>query len=110
MNTANLWSTDKVISSSKFTIKNTWSWSCTNKPVELWHTEYMSSATTWDNQPKKIRTLDTVNDAKGWGSDCPAGNLAFDATAAAKDAAKGHWNTITLALKASNESDVYGWK
>ncbi|MEU2022568.1 VCBS repeat-containing protein [Streptomyces sp. NPDC016469] len=110
MKTGNLWSTDKVISSSKFTIKNTWSWSCTKKPIELWHTEYMSSATTWDHQPTKIRTLDTVTDAKGWGSDCPGGNLAFDATAAAKDAAVGHWNTITLALKASDESDVYGWK
>ncbi|WP_405895235.1 FG-GAP-like repeat-containing protein (plasmid) [Streptomyces sp. NBC_01527] len=110
MNTGNLWSTDKVISSSKFTIKNTWSWSCTEKPIELWHTEYMSSATTWSNQPTKIRTLDSVTDAKGYGSSCPAGNLAFDATAATKDAVNGHWNTITLALKAGSETDVYGWK
>ncbi|MFJ4912467.1 FG-GAP-like repeat-containing protein [Streptomyces sp. NPDC088726] len=110
MNTGNLWSTDKVISSSKFTIKNTWSWSCTKKPIELWHTEYMSSATTWNHQPKKIRTLDTVTDSKGWGSDCPAGKLAFDTTPAAEDAAKGHWNTITLALKAGSETDVFGWK
>ncbi|MEU3227538.1 FG-GAP-like repeat-containing protein [Streptomyces sp. NPDC006976] len=110
MNTGNLWSTDKVISSSKFTIKNTWSWSCTKKPIELWHTEYMSSATTWNHQPTKIRTLDTVTDSKGYGSGCPAGNLAFDTTAAAKDAVKGHWNTITLALKAGSETDVFGWK
>lgn len=110
MNTGNLWSTDKVISSSTFTIKNTWSWSCTKKPIELWHTAYMSSATTWNNQPEKIRTLDSVNDANGWGPACPAAKIAFDTTPAAKDAAEGHWNTITLALKAGSESDVFGWK
>ncbi|WP_343238977.1 FG-GAP-like repeat-containing protein [Streptomyces sp. SID9124] len=110
MNTGNLWSTDKVISSSKFTIKNTWSWSCTKKPIELWHTGNMSSATTWNNQPRKIRTLDTVTDSNGYDPSCPAGNLAFDATPAAKDAVNDHLNTITVALKASSETDVFGWK
>lgn len=110
MNTKNLWSTNKQVIKSTFRIKNTWSWSCTKKPVELWHTRHMDSSTTWNNRPEKLRTLDSVTDAKGWGSACPAGNLAFDATAAAKDAAAGHWDTITMALKATDEEDVYGWK
>ncbi|MGE6736461.1 FG-GAP repeat domain-containing protein, partial [Streptomyces sp. NPDC059900] len=110
MNTKNLWSTKKQVIKSTFRIKNTWSWSCTSKPVNLYRTATIGSSTTWNNQPDKREKLDTVNDSKGWGSNCPAGNLAFDTTAAAKDAAAGKWNTISLLLQADNESDVFGWK
>ncbi|MGI5440441.1 FG-GAP-like repeat-containing protein [Streptomyces shenzhenensis] len=110
MNTKNLWSTNKKIIKSTFRIKNTWSWSCRATPVELWRTGLISSSTTWNNRPSRAEWLATVTDAKGWSSDCAAGNLAFDATAGAKDAAASKWNTLTLELAASNESDVYGWK
>ncbi|MDW8805671.1 FG-GAP-like repeat-containing protein [Streptomyces scabiei] len=110
MNTKNLWSTNKQVLKSTFRIKNTWSWSCTAKPVQLWRTAAIGSSTTWNNRPDRREQMDSVNDAKGWSSSCPAGNLAFDITRGAKDAAAGKWNTITLELAASNESDVYGWK
>lgn len=110
MNTKNLWSTNKQVLKSTFRIKNTWSWSCTAKPVELWRTNAISSSTTWNNRPARHEQIDTVTDAKGWSSDCPAGNLAFDTTAGAKDAVASHWITIIFELAASNESDVYGWK
>ncbi|WP_374112809.1 FG-GAP-like repeat-containing protein [Streptomyces sp. MNU89] len=110
MNTKNLWSTDKVVSKSTFRIKNTWSWSCTAKPIELWRTAAIGSSTTWNNRPTRREKMATVTDAKGWSSSCPAGNLAFNVTQAAKDAAASHWNTVTFELAASNESDVYGWK
>lgn len=110
MNTKNLWSTNKQVIDSTFRIKNTWSWSCTHKPVELWRTDAISSSTTWDKRPTRREKLATVDDAKGWGSSCPAGNLAFDVTEGAKDAAAGKWNTLQFELAASNESDVYGWK
>nr|WP_306316679.1 MULTISPECIES: FG-GAP-like repeat-containing protein [unclassified Streptomyces] len=110
MNTKNLWSTNKQVIKSTFRIKNTWSWSCTSKPVDLYRTATIGSSTTWNNQPDKREKLDSVNDSKGWSGDCPAGNLAFDVTGAAKDAAAGKWNTISLLLQANNESDVYGWK
>ncbi|MFM9704023.1 FG-GAP-like repeat-containing protein [Streptomyces galilaeus] len=110
MNTKNLWSTNKQIIQSTFRIKNTWSWSCTAKPVELWRTSAISSSTTWNNRPARAGRLDTVTAAKGWGSACPAANLAFDSTVGAKDAAAHKWSTLTFELAASNESDVYGWK
>lgn len=111
MNATNLWSTNKQIISSTFRIKNTWSWSCTKKPVQLWSTSAINSSTTWNKPPTKRGTvLDTVTDAKGWGSDCPAGNLAFSTTSVAKEAAAAKWQTITLGLYAGNESDVNGWK
>ncbi|MGW7280164.1 VCBS repeat-containing protein [Streptomyces sp. NPDC054844] len=110
MNTKNLWNTNKVITKSTFRIKNTWSWSCTKRTVQLWRTDAISSSTTWNTRPTRRDQMDTVTDAKGWGSSCPAGNLAFNATAGAKDAAAGKWNTLQFELAASSESDVYGWK
>ncbi|WP_109036420.1 FG-GAP repeat domain-containing protein [Streptomyces rubrogriseus] len=110
MNTKKLWDTNKVITKSTFRIKNTWSWSCTKRNVDLWRSDAISSSTTWNSRPTRRQKLSTVDDAKGWGSSCPAGNLAFDTTAGAKDAAAGKWNTLQLELAAANESDVYGWK
>lgn len=110
MNTKNLWSTKKQVIKSTFRIKNTWSWSCTAKPVEVWRTDSIDSSTTWNNRPTRREKLATVTDAKGWSSSCPAGNLAFNVTPGAADAAASKWNTVTFELAASNESDVYGWK
>lgn len=110
MNTKNLWSTNKQVVQSTFRIKNTWSWSCDARRIVLWRTAAISSSTTWNNRPARRQEMGFVDDAKGWGSSCPAGNLAFNVTTGARDAAASKWNTITFELAASNESDVYGWK
>ncbi|MFJ9638579.1 VCBS repeat-containing protein [Streptomyces sp. NPDC101178] len=110
MNTANLWSTKKVVSSSTFRIKNTWSWSCTNRTVEMWETGAITASTTWAEQPDWRKKLDSVNESLGWGPNCPGGNLAFDVTAGAKDVIANKWHTLTLGMRASSESDVFAWK
>lgn len=110
MDTNNLWNTKKQIISSTFRIKNTWSWSCEDRRVETWQTNPISTSTTWNNQPTWARELDWVSDAKGWGPSCPAGNLAFNVTSAAKDAATKKLANITLGMKAASEGDVYAWK
>lgn len=110
MDSDNLWSTKKVISSSTFRIKNSYSYSCTKREVQAWLTSTITSSNTWNNQPSWSRKLDTVSDAKGWSSACPAGNLAFDVTDAAKDAASGHWHNITVGLRATTEGDAYAYK
>ncbi|MER6780100.1 MULTISPECIES: FG-GAP-like repeat-containing protein [unclassified Streptomyces] len=97
------------ITKSTFRIKETWSWSCTATPVELWSTEAISSDTTWNHQPKQRRMLDTVKAAKGR-AECAAGNLEFNATSIAQEAASNGWNSLTLGLYAPNESDQYQWK
>ncbi|MEU5431908.1 VCBS repeat-containing protein [Streptomyces sp. NPDC020719] len=109
MDARNLHDADKQIVKSTFRIKNTHSWSCTKKPVELWDTGTISSATTWNKQPGWSNKLATVTDARGWGTGCPAGNLEFDNTANAKKAQSNKWQTMTLGLRAS-ESDTFGWK
>jgi len=88
----------------------TWSWSCTKKAVELWHTGVISKATTWNKQPAWTEKLDTETVAKGWGSSCPAGGVEFNATAVAVKAAAGKWPNITMGLRATSETDTFAWK
>lgn len=88
----------------------TWSWSCTKKPVELWLTGTISKSTTWNNQPSWATKLDTETVAKGWSTSCPAGGVEFDATGAAVQASEKKWSTITLGLRATSETDTFAWK
>ncbi|WP_051699542.1 FG-GAP-like repeat-containing protein [Streptomyces sp. NRRL F-4474] len=98
------------VSKATFRIKETWSWSCTPKRVELWTTNSISPKTTWNNQPVRRNQLDGFDAAKGWGDACPAGNLEFNATAGVQEAASNGWSSMTVGLYAGNESDVYHWK
>ncbi|MFD5747084.1 VCBS repeat-containing protein [Streptomyces sp. NPDC127033] len=107
MDTRNL--SGKTIVNSTFRIKNTHSWSCTKKPVYLYASNPISSATTWAKQPTLGALLTTVTDAKGWGTGCPAGNLEFGVKGNAVKAAASNWATMTLSLQAST-TDTNGWK
>ncbi|MFI9549904.1 FG-GAP-like repeat-containing protein [Streptomyces sp. NPDC052016] len=100
------------VKNSVFRIRNTWSWSCQSRPVELWHTTGITKKTTWNNQPSKKTTLplDTVDDSKGWSKDCAAGNLEFDTTAKIQEAASKGWSSITFGLYAVDETDTFAWK
>ncbi|MBT2232850.1 DNRLRE domain-containing protein [Nonomuraea sp. NEAU-A123] len=88
----------------------TWSYSCTKKPVEAWSTGAISKTTTWKVQPAWNRILSTVNVAKGWGSACLPGGVEFDVTSMAVEAAAKKWSTMTIGLRATSETDSYGWK
>ncbi|MEU3838423.1 VCBS repeat-containing protein, partial [Streptomyces sp. NPDC028635] len=98
------------VKSSVFRIKNTWSWSCQDRPVELWRVGAISPKTTWNRQPAKYSKIATVNDAKGWSKDCAAGNLEFDATSVMREAASKQWTSVNLGMYASDETDTFGWK
>ncbi|NUP76258.1 MAG: LamG domain-containing protein [Nonomuraea sp.] len=88
----------------------TWSYSCGARAVEAWATNTISKSTTWNNQPKWVRKLSTVNVAKGWGPACLPGGVEFDVTSQVVDAAAGKWPNITVGLRASSETDQYAWK
>ncbi|MEU7099442.1 FG-GAP-like repeat-containing protein [Streptomyces longwoodensis] len=99
------------VKSATFRIRNTWSWSCQARQIQLYEVGDISRKTTWKNQPAKIGSvLDTVNDAKGWGSSCPAGNLELNATSAVRKAAADNASSVTLGMYATDETDTYGWK
>ncbi|MFH8224621.1 FG-GAP-like repeat-containing protein [Streptomyces sp. NPDC018057] len=98
------------VKNSVLRIRNIWSWSCKARPVELWLTSAINNKTTWNHRPQKKVKVYTVNESKGWGKDCAAGNLEFDTTAQIRDAASKGQSIITFGLYASDETDTFGWK
>lgn len=88
----------------------TWSYSCSARKVEAWSTNTISKSTTWNKQPTWVKLLDTVNVAKGWGSACLPGGVEFDVTSQVVDAAAKSWPNITIGIRATSETDNYGWK
>ncbi|WP_256105607.1 VCBS repeat-containing protein [Streptomyces sp. ODS05-4] len=100
---------------AQFQITETHSWSCTAKPVELYLTGGISSATTWNKQPSWSTRQDSKpyahgNEAFG----CPDKAVDFAANDAAKKAAAGKWSNITFGLRAPQSAedgkDEYSWK
>ncbi|MER5218660.1 VCBS repeat-containing protein [Streptomyces sp. NPDC002838] len=100
---------------AQFQITETHSWSCTPKPVELWLTGSISSATTWSKQPSWSTLQDSRNYAHG-NEDYGCANAPVDFTAkdAAVKAAASKWSNITFGLraplKAEENKDQYSWK
>lgn len=100
---------------AQFQITETHSWSCTAKPVELYLTGAISSATTWSNQPSWTVRQDSRNYAHGNESvGCPDKAVDFTAKDAAVKAAAGNWSDITFGLRAPQSAedarDSNSWK
>ncbi|MEV4175439.1 LamG-like jellyroll fold domain-containing protein [Nonomuraea sp. NPDC049709] len=108
MNTAAV--NGKHIIKATFRTYEVHSWSCSARPVELWHTGAIGTGTTWNAQPSWKSRVATVNVAKGYGSSCDEGGVDFNATSIVATAAGGRWPNLTLGLRASSESDKFGWK
>ncbi|WP_168220820.1 LamG domain-containing protein [Streptomyces sp. RFCAC02] len=103
----------KSIVSAEFVVRNTFSFNCTPQEVQLWRTRDVSAGTTWNKQLADgywIDRLHTKDEAHGWGSDCPAGDIEFWAGRAVADAAEAGWSSITLGLRATVESGYTAWK
>ncbi|MFJ6695462.1 FG-GAP repeat domain-containing protein [Streptomyces sp. NPDC091272] len=100
---------------AQFQITETHSWSCTAKPVELYLTGGISSATTWNKQPSWSTRQDSRNYAHGNESyGCPDKAVDFTAKDAAVKAAAAAWTNITFGLRApqsaEDNKDAYSWK
>ncbi|AZM62091.1 MULTISPECIES: LamG-like jellyroll fold domain-containing protein [unclassified Streptomyces] len=102
----------RSILSAEFIVRNTWSASCSARGVQLWRTKGISSSTTWNSQKASGFWIDHLTTSSfAYGHDgCTAKDAEFNVKSAVQQAAKGKWSTMTFGLKASNESDGYGWK
>ncbi|MET9294401.1 LamG-like jellyroll fold domain-containing protein [Streptomyces sp. NPDC003077] len=98
----------KKIVSATFTAYEIWSANCTKKDIGLYRTSGISSGTTWNSKVTWAH-VNTVSAAKGFSSDCPDGDVEFDATSAVAYTAKAKSATTTLGLMAS-EADPIAWK
>ncbi|WP_162467341.1 DNRLRE domain-containing protein [Streptomyces cavernae] len=102
--------TGKQISAAKLNLFEFHSWSCTAKGWEVVATEAASTSTRWTSQPGWGDTYATSTQTKGYSSSCNDGWVGADVTALVKTwAAKGN-ATNSVGLRASDESDPYGWK
>ena len=99
------------ILSSQLNFNEEWSPDCTATGVQLYNSNAISSATTWDNPAalgSQVGATQTV--AHGYNSSCPAAGVPFDISSAMTSAANNKWSNITFGLRASDESDPNGWK
>ncbi|MFJ9259786.1 LamG-like jellyroll fold domain-containing protein [Streptomyces bacillaris] len=102
----------KTVLSAEFVVRNVHSASCSAREVQLWRTKDISSSTTWNTQSPAsfwLKKLAAKSFAHGY-TGCAAKDAEFDVKAAVQEAANGKWSTMTFGLRASNESDRYGWK
>lgn len=97
---------------AEFNALETWSASCTAKPVQAWGTDTVGTGTTWSNQPWWPGTgiaLGTRTVAYGR-SGCPADWVGWDAAPIVNWSVGLGKTATTIMLRAENEADDYGWK
>ncbi|MFF7155353.1 LamG-like jellyroll fold domain-containing protein [Streptomyces sp. NPDC008139] len=115
----------KQVLSAAFWVTEPWAFQCDPRAVDLIRTGNISSSTTWSNQPS-TKTWDTMVDrsvSAGRGSACensePEAAIDFhdnpaesneNLTPTVKSFAAGNFSTLTLMLKAHDESDTSAWK
>lgn len=80
---------------------------CTDEPVDLYEAGYINSSTTWPGPLYGYVDRQSSHAGDQCGG---AGNVVFNAIAAARDAAAGNWSTTTFGLIAPNEGDGNQWK
>ncbi|MFH8350537.1 hypothetical protein [Streptomyces sp. NPDC018045] len=97
-----------TIREARLLIQNTWSQSCAPYNIEMWDTGRIYKSTTWKSQPRWYNWLDTRH--PGPSDVCPSRTLSFNVTASARAAQRNKWPSMTLGLKASNESHPNAYK
>ncbi|WSV94058.1 LamG domain-containing protein [Streptomyces globisporus] len=118
----------KHVLDAEFTVTETWSFSCDARWVDLERTDGISASTKWPGPggPKSDNSWDQMGDrnvSHGRGSACspsqPRAPVTFsdyapepdeNLTPTVRDFAAGKFSTLTLMLKAKDESDAVAWK
>ncbi|WP_200308612.1 DNRLRE domain-containing protein [Streptomyces adelaidensis] len=98
------------VSSAAIRLRETYSWSCSAREMQVWHTGGISSKTTWNNQPDWKTEIGTKSFAHGYNSSCPDSYVEYGAKSLAQDAADGGWQQLTIGLRATTEDSAYAWK
>jgi hypothetical protein len=99
-----------TILSAQLNMTEEWSPSCSARSVQAWSTGAISSSTTWNHQPGWNSNVASQNVAYGYNSSCPAHGVGFNVQSTIQSAANNKWTQATFGIRASDESDAYGWK
>ncbi|MFD0367660.1 DNRLRE domain-containing protein [Streptomyces sp. NPDC127114] len=100
----------KQILSAKLNLWNFHSWSCTAKSWEIWDVAPVSTSTRWTAQPTWFKNWASSTSTKGYSSSCADGWVSADMTAMGQYWAGAGVATATMGIRATDESDPYGWK
>lgn len=100
----------KKVTSAKLNLWQFHSYSCSARSWEVWSTGLAASGTVWSNQPSWLGKRATSSDTKGYSTSCADGWSTVDITSFAQAMADHSSTTHGLGLRATTESDVYGWK
>ncbi|GIF20872.1 protocatechuate 3,4-dioxygenase beta subunit [Actinoplanes tereljensis] len=105
----------KQILSATFRIEQRHAWTCSPKSnAKIWMTSGISASVTWNNQPTWYSgyTAQTAANRKiGAVHGCAGtGTIEFNATAMVAHAAASNWSSLTLGLRAIDESTKNQWK
>lgn len=100
----------KKIVSASFRTYSVHSANCTPKSVTVSRTSPITTATTWNNQPKWQADVASGTFAKGYSSSCPDGYVDFNVTDSMQYTATYLGKTTTFRLRATSETDAIAWK
>lgn len=103
----------RQIDSATFAARNTWSYSCVERQVNVFAVASSwsgSNTMNWPGPSLRSPAVASATVAKGYNSSCPEGGVTFDVTTAVTNWANNSWQNYGLALVAASESDPYGWK
>ncbi|MER6319105.1 DNRLRE domain-containing protein [Streptomyces sp. NPDC001581] len=89
----------------------TYSWSCSQKQMDIYSTPYISSSSTWNNTTG-YWTKKVASEFAGYGynSTCPDNWIAPDIRGLVTEAANARWGALSLGFAAPNESSASYWK
>lgn len=102
-----------TVTVAKLHALETYSWSCSARTMNVYVTGPISNKTTWKNAPKLTdgNKLASRSFAHGYKSgSCPDEYEAFDVKSAAQKAVSDGADTLTIGLRAGDESSAYSWK
>ncbi|WP_299532336.1 DNRLRE domain-containing protein [uncultured Streptomyces sp.] len=99
-----------TVTKADIRLYETYAWSCTKREMQIWHTDGISSKTTWNNPPGKNKEIGRDSFAHGYNSGCPDAYVVYDGKSIAQSAANGGWTDFTIGLEASTEDSSYSWK
>lgn len=93
----------KVIGGASFNAYETFASSCASKPADLYHSNSISSSTDWGSQPS-VNFIAEKSYAHGYSSSCSRDWVVYDVKADVAAGASHGDSTLTLMLRAPNES------
>ncbi len=90
-----------------------WSWSCSARNFSIYAIPPATPSTRWANAPEldKVGSTGVARSvAAGYNSSCPAASITTDVKNLAKNMPVVISNRAGFGIKASNETDSFGWK